>query len=1004
MPAPSETQRAAIEAPLGPTLVVAGPGAGKTFCLIGRIGHLIEKERLDPARILAVTFTNKAAEEVAERLVTELGDAARQVKRGTLHAVCAELLREHGRAVLIDPGFGIADEVYQYLVLDRLGIWKKRRGQLLTLFGRRRLQSYQLSDSDERIYERYRAHLRGRNLLDFDDLIAETARLLTERPDIAGTIRARWDAVLVDEFQDLDPTQYGLLHDLSLDHRNLFAVGDDEQSIFAWRGADPTVLQKMAGDFGIATPIVLDKNRRCSVQIFERARRLVVQNPSLWEKAIVAERESRHEVEAYRFADEDDEAHWITDDLRRDRTETGRDWGEYALLYRTHAIGNHLEAKLVEAGIPCRLARGRSLKDDEAIQYVLAALRVLRRPDDPLMVEALAEIRIANLVGDVRRAMRDTGKDFLDTLAALARKLPKTDPDRSKLWRFFYDVENLKALMHRHDDLMSIVEDLLAKPVGEFTNILERHHDELSDPADNPEVVALADELAGALDGRRDVRVVGDGGAQIALRGMLLEGGVTTVEYASTVDRSPLETLTVHRSPFTVARSDDQSTVNGQRVTVNPLAVDADPLTGFKALQLLHSRALESSVADLTAFDLETTGLDVEHCEIVEVAAVRVRNGVAVERFHRLVRPERAIEYGASETHGYTAADLCGAQSFAAVWPEFRAFVGDDLLVAHNGFEFDIPVLEHRVNALGDLEELARFKQLVFFDSLPLARDLVPGSAKLENVARTFGIEIERAHHALDDAEALGRVFMELQKLETARVRKTSMAHLLEWLAVGLALSPRSPSPAERERGTGGEGERLFDRIKIFPLGPYSDVLDQYGSERAHLADDSLPTVEQLIAALGGQRLMQKLRVEKTAEQRYPEAVARLRTVIEATRGGSLTEHVDRFLERVTLLTTSEGTEVARHRVNLLTLHATKGLEFQCVYLVGVEDGEFLRGRGDDEISATEIEEARRLIYVGMTRAIDRLVITTVDRRNGWTHGKSRFLEEMGLAPTPATP
>lgn len=986
MPRPSETQRAAIEAPLGPTLVVAGPGAGKTFCLIGRIGHLIENEGLDPARILAVTFTNKAAEEVAERLVTELGDAARQVKRGTLHAVCAELLREHGRAILIDPGFGIADEVYQYLVLDRLGIWRKRRGQLLTLFGRRRLQSYQLSDSDERIYERYRAHLRGRNLLDFDDLIAETARLFTERPDIAGAIRGRWDAVLVDEFQDLDPTQYWLLHALSLDHSNLFAVGDDEQSIFAWRGADPTVLQKMAGDFGIAMPIVLDKNRRCSVQIFERARRLVVQNPSLWEKAIVAERESRHDVEAYRFADEDEEAQWITDDLRRDRAKMGHDWGEYALLYRTHAIGNHLEAKLVEAGIPCRLARGRSLKDDEAIQYVLAALRVLRRPDDPLMVEALAEIRIANLVGDVRRAMRDSGKDFLDTLATLARKLPKTDPDRSKLWRFFYDVENLKALIHRHDDLMRIVEDLLAKPVGEFTNILERHHDELSDPADDPTVVALADELAGAMDGRRDVRVTGDGGAQIALRGMLLEGGVTTVEYALTVDRSPL----------TVVNRNGRGSVNGQRLTANALLVDADPLTLFKALQFLHSRALESSVADFTAFDLETTGLDVEQCEIVEIAAVRVRHGDPVARFHRLVKPQGDIDYGASETHGYTASDLAGAPAFAEVWPEFRTFVGDDLLVAHNGFEFDIPVLEHRVNALGDLEELARFKELVFFDSLPLARDLVPGSAKLENVARTLDIEIGRAHHALDDAEALGKVFMDLQKLETARVRKTSMAHLLEWLAVGLALSHRPPSSTERDV--------LFDRIKIFPLGPHSDVLDQYGTEREHLADDSLPTVEQLIAALGGQRLMQKLRVDRTAEQRYPEAVARLRTVIEATRGGSLTEHVDRFLERVTLLTTSEGTEVALHRVNLLTLHATKGLEFQCVYLVGVEDGEFLRGRGDDEISASEIEEARRLIYVGMTRAIDRLTLTMVDRREGWTRGKSRFLEEMGLAPTPAAP
>src|ERR1700688_311827 len=156
---PLPQQLVAIEAPLGPVLVVAGPDAGKTFCLIRRVSHLISVLDFRPARICAVTFTNKAAEEIGVRLKRTLGDRAEEVTRGTLHALCLAILREHAEAAGLHPGFGIADEEYQRIVLGRLGIHAKRRGTLLGLFTRRRLQGHRLTTGDESFYREYTAYL-----------------------------------------------------------------------------------------------------------------------------------------------------------------------------------------------------------------------------------------------------------------------------------------------------------------------------------------------------------------------------------------------------------------------------------------------------------------------------------------------------------------------------------------------------------------------------------------------------------------------------------------------------------------------------------------------------------------------------------------------------------------------------------------------------------------------------------------------------------------------------
>src|SRR6266480_3800611 len=710
---PLPRQRLAIEAPPGPVLVIAAPGAGKTFCLIARINHLVDTVGVAPERICAVTFTNRAAEEIALRLKHTLRDRADAITRGTIHALCLALLRDHAEAAGLRQGFGVADEQYQKVILGRLHVPLEQRGAFLNRFSRHRVQDYRLTPEDARLYREYAVWLAHRNMLDFDDLVAKAEQLLRTRSDIADTIAARWDHLLVDEFQDVNAVQYDLLRRLAAPHDNLFAVGDDEQSIFAWAGADPYVLVRFARDYGIERPIVLDKNCRCSRQIFETARRVLAHNPQLFEKQLSADQESPYEVAAYAFRDEAEEASWLLEDLQSDCAAARLGWGDYAILYRKHKIGEYVEGRLVRAGIPCRLARGRALVEDDVIKYVIAALRIVRDPNDPVALEAFASCVLSpHFLQEVlasppfplpATAERGDADSFLAAVRTLARRRPAPHPDTKKLWRLVYQVENLRALRRSHRALLPLVDEILSQSVGPYRNVLEERHDELTDPADNPEAVRLAQRLERAMAGEGGIAVAPQGGLEIALRGMLLAAGV-------------------HR-----VRSETDAT--SEVVTATDGGAHRLALTLFKALQNLHSLDILHTLPRYVTFDLETTDKDVEVCEVVEVGAVRVVGGEITDRFYTLVRPYRPITPGATAIHGYTDGDVRNARAFAEVWPELRAFIGDDILIAHNGQQFDIPVLRRLAAGRDGVDSL------VFYDTLPLVRSLSRDSAKLEDLA-----------------------------------------------------------------------------------------------------------------------------------------------------------------------------------------------------------------------------------------------------------------------------
>ena len=956
----SASQRSAIEAELGPVLVLAGPGAGKTFCLIERIRFLIENKGVAPGRICAFTFTNKAAGEISSRLEKFLGSKAGDINRGTLHAFCAELRREFAEFSGLQPGFGIADEEYCTSVLRRIGVPARWHARTLRSFTSHRfIDGYEMDERDASRYLDYVSFLNKRNLVDFDMLVMKTADLL-RLDDVSAKVRSRWDVVLVDEFQDLTPVQYQVIHALAKEHRNIFVVGDDEQSIYSWAGASPKVFTKFINDFGLDKPTSeLAENRRCPREIVDLARKLANFNTPIFAHRSHAESDKPcvFPVAARKFATAEEEVAWVIQDLCRDRTEHALRWGDYALLYRANEMGNGAEARFLTAGVPCRMANGRALSDDPVVRYVIAALRVIGDPPDPVHHEGFLQVVLPRTLFDaVRNKADQKNRDMLSHLERTTRRLPKEHEDRAKLTRAIAALRNLAAIGQRHDNVAPLVNELLSHKVGQYLSILEENHDELSDPAENAEVEALARRIEDALNHRRTVWIPRMGGVEIALKGMLATFGITRVQLGGYPPDGSIGLGHADCPSLGIA------------------------LGVFKAMQLLRSREFVNHFRDFTAVDIETTDNNVTRAELVEIAAVRVRNGRVVDELRSFVKPDEPISGDAFATHGISEHDVSDAPAFAEIWPRFREFWGSDVVVAHNGHNFDFPILRRMA---GETE----FANVYTYDTLVLARELRTGSASLQNLARVYEIPPGRAHHALDDTRTLAKVFLALGEEKLVRARKTCLDVMLDYLGIGLALADRDTLCEE--------AERLRELTRFYALGRYTRCLDFYRAECESCSDVNVPALEELVELLGGEGLRERMRTDRTADERYPEAMLRLRPLLAMHHGLPLKDQITGLLERITL-SKWDGVQVDDERVNLLTLHSTKGLEFSRVYILGTDDLGFTR---DDRRSKDQVEELRRLLYVGMTRTMDRLVLTCAQSRNGEDCGGHRMLDEMEITP-----
>ena len=383
-------QRDAIEHGDGPLMVLAGAGTGKTRVLVHRISRLVERG-VPPWEVLAVTFTNKAADEMRHRLHDVLGDAAEAMWIGTFHAICARILRRWGPQIGLERGFAIFDESDQVKIIERLartagideGISARAIATRIDRAKNRGIDPTEptghLDDAVARVYPAYQDRLSSENAVDFNDLIGKTLLLLDVEP-AASALRTKFRHVLVDEFQDTNRVQYQLIWRLAEASRNLTVVGDDDQSIYAWRGAEPRNLLDFDVDFPDAHVVKLEQNYRSTQTILNAANRVISRNLARHDKSLWTDQGAGHPVESFRSFDDRGEAGFVAAAVRQ-LIASGRVRPEgIAVLYRTNAQSRVLEEQLRAARVPVRIAGGSSFFDRREIRDLVAYLRLIVNP------------------------------------------------------------------------------------------------------------------------------------------------------------------------------------------------------------------------------------------------------------------------------------------------------------------------------------------------------------------------------------------------------------------------------------------------------------------------------------------------------------------------------------------------------------------------------------------------------------------------------------------------
>jgi DNA helicase II / ATP-dependent DNA helicase PcrA len=420
----NEPQAEAVEHINGPLLVFAGAGSGKTRVITYRIANLVACARVQPYRILAVTFTNKAAGEMRARLEKLLSpEIARDLWAGTFHATCAKLLRRHGAAVGLSRDFVIYDASDQKQVVTRalrdLDLDEKRyppRAALSRIHKEKQeargpdemtIDGYQ-DEAWQKVYQRYETQLHSANAVDFEDLILYVLRILEKDDDEAKAIRRRFDYVLVDEFQDTNATQYRLLRALVKDHRNLCVVGDDDQSIYRWRGADVRNIRGFRHDFPEAKVVKLEQNYRSSGRIVQAALGVIAPSTERVPKELWTANEAGAAIEVVATKDERDEAAHVVRVIQEARA-GGVDPKEIAVFYRVHAQSRVLEEGLRAANLPYQIVGGMKFYERAEVKDALSYLRVLVNPRSDVDL-----LRIINVPG------RGIGSTTIERLTQLA--------------------------------------------------------------------------------------------------------------------------------------------------------------------------------------------------------------------------------------------------------------------------------------------------------------------------------------------------------------------------------------------------------------------------------------------------------------------------------------------------------------------------------------------------------------------------------------------------------
>ena len=966
----NKTQKKAVEAPRGPVLLLAGPGTGKTRTLIARIAYQIYKFEISPQHILALTFSNKAAGEISQRLSDVLNEHAAKIKTGTIHGFCLDILRKYNEPAGLHKHFTVCDDDYRKKLLGNLLRGRVRekldravRG-VSAAFDLHSLKAKPLPPFSAMIYEEYLAHLSARRLIDFNQIITKTLDLLNHQKDILEQYRFMYQAIHVDEFQDTDPLQYAIIRLLAGKHHNIFVVADDDQSIYAWRGANPKNIRQFMDDFHIDKPTFLDVNYRSGSKIVSIAANIVQDTERVEPNKLIRANDMAviDSIQSAFFATESDEAAFILEKIQDWHQKHHVPLGEIAVLYPQHIFGEPLAMALIKKHIPFQQAGGKALADNPAMKKLILYLRLIRDPLDDLILEDLVRLELGYNTGkQIQNLMRTQKSSFRKALFEFASQSQNGLQADDALTTFvgrIANLINLKSFFSFRQIMDSILKDVRTtdgskewpaleavdfkgfKPPGKYARVWV--YDQ------NPEIAFLAAEMCRKV-------------------------------FKNTIHiYNPDENPAVKNADVLFQLSGREFIFPGKSYLFTKQAQKRSAISAlFRYLQQILTVNIPH-FNDYVVFDLETTGRDTETCGIVEIAAVRVRDGKVTDTFQTLINPQMPIEPGAMAVHHITDADVKAAPLMREVWPLFKDFIGDDMLIAHNGHAFDFRII-NRFSRKLDKQKL----QNIRYDSLILARSLYADSRNsIDALAERFGFDPGNRHRALDDVIVLNKIFLRLIQMEHERLRRQAGENLLEYVALAVFL----------QRSLKQEEDRRLFAIGIPKLlSPYAAVLDPYCQKFSKNKN----SIQSALQAFSGQTLIQTSLFNDRDEFTH-----RLLEMAESFNHLTTDEAIAGFLSTVTLINPQDRLSSV-DAVSLLTIHAAKGLEFRKVVIIGMEDKNmpswfsYIKNDNDDRSTGEKLDEQKRVLYVAITRAREEVILTAVKNRAGRQHKSSPFLREI---------
>ncbi|MFC5700776.1 DNA helicase PcrA [Cohnella faecalis] len=467
-------QKQAAESVQGPLLIMAGAGSGKTRVLTHRIAYMIAKRMAAPWSILAITFTNKAAREMRERVEKLVGPSASDIWVSTFHSMCVRILRKDIERIGYGSNFTILDSTDQLSVIrnvmkdqniDTKKIEPKSvqaaisgaKNELLSPEIYEQRQGDYFQSIVARVYTQYQKRLKSNNALDFDDIIMLSIRLFKEVPEVLDYYQNKFRFIHVDEYQDTNRAQYMLCRMLADKHHNICVVGDSDQSIYRWRGADITNILNFEKDYPEAKTVLLEQNYRSTSNILEAANAVIKNNLGRKAKNLWTDQTGGDKIVVYQGDSEHEEGYFVAGEIRKNRA-NGRKFGDHAILYRTNAQSRVVEEILIKSEIPYQIVGGIKFYDRKEIKDILGYLRLISNPDDDISLNRIVNVPKRG-IGDttMARVQEQAGQWGISMYRALTESLHELDIQaraKAALGEFRDQVASLTAMV----DYLSVTE------------------------------------------------------------------------------------------------------------------------------------------------------------------------------------------------------------------------------------------------------------------------------------------------------------------------------------------------------------------------------------------------------------------------------------------------------------------------------------------------------------------------------------------------------------------